>query len=330
MKSISIVIPNYNDGKILTRCLSAVRDQNYDQKKIEIVVADGGSTDNSSQICKKFQAKIVKESTGSPEGAKAVGIKNAKNELILMIDADTILPNRHWLKKMVACLEKEKQAIAAYTWRYSYKKSDKILNRYFALFGANDPLAYFLRKTDRQDYIFDKYRLLGKVEDKGNYFRVEFGKDRIPTLGANGFLIWKKYYDKLNFDEKSFYHIDVNVDLIEKGLNKYVVVKNDIWHASGESFFGYFKRRYRYLSELYLKESQKRRYKLYDPKTDCWKLVWFCVTSLTLIYPIIISIKGYRKIKDLAWFLHPVMCLGIMGVYTIAVLKNILSKLWRD
>lgn len=326
MKKVSVVIPSLNDAKLLSKCLISLREQDYDQSKIEILVIDGGSKDNTKKVCQKYKARFILERNGSPEMAKGVGVRKAKGEIILMLDCDNQLPTNNWLKEMMEVFSLEKEIVGVYTLRYLYRKKDKILNRYFSLFGVNDPVAWFLDKADRQSYLCENYNLLGKVTDKKKYFSVEFEKDKIPTLGANGFLIRKEMLNKAKIKEDKFFHIDINVDLIEKGFNKYGVVKNSIVHASGDNVWRFFGKRKRYMDELYLRDFEKRRYFLYDPEKDLVKIIFYCAYSLSVILPLLTSIYGYLKKKDLAWFLHPLMCLGMMWVYGSVVIKNVLSK----
>ncbi len=330
MKSISVIMATLNSEKTLKKCLKSVREQEYNQDKIEIIIADGGSTDKTIEIAKQYQTKIIPENTGSPEAAKAVALRQAKNELILQIDDDNILPNKKWLAKMVSLLDKETNIVGCYPWRYTYQKRDKILNRYFSLFGVNDPIAYFLNKADRQSYLSLKWTLSGKATDKGEYFLVEFDKENLSTVGANGFLIKKNLLMRANVDKKHFFHIDVNYDLIKKGYNKYVVVKNDIIHASGENFFKYLKKRQKYMNNLYLHDLLQRRYLIYNPQKDKIKIIVYSIYALTWIGPIIEALKGFVKIPDPAWFLHPIICFSIFWIYSLNTIKYIFKNILKN
>jgi len=310
-----------NSGPVLKTCLRSIREQEYDQEKIEIVVADGGSTNNTLGIIKKYGGKIIPENTGSPEAAKAVALKHAKNEIIFEVDDDNILPNRQWLAKMVSFFDKEPDITGCYPWRYKHRRKDKILNRYFSLFGVNDPVAYYLGRADRQSYISSKWKLAGRQQDKGDYFLVEFNTENLPTVGANGFLIKRDLLMKAKVDEKHFYHIDVNWDLVNQGHNKYVVVKNDIIHASGERFWHFFKKRKRYMEDLYLRDLNQRRYFIYKKERDQKKILGYSLYSATFILPTIEALRGFLKIPDPAWFLHPIVCFGIFWIYATSVIN---------
>ena len=54
---ISILITNYNKGKFLEKCLNSCLEQN--QKKVEIIICDNISTDESQIIIKKFVDKVI-------------------------------------------------------------------------------------------------------------------------------------------------------------------------------------------------------------------------------------------------------------------------------
>lgn len=311
-----------NSGLTLDACLKSVRTQDYDQSLVEVIIADGGSEDNTLEIAQKYGANITPENTGSPEAAKAIALKEAKNEIILEVDDDNILPDKNWLAKMVSVLEKEPEITGCYPWRYAWRKNDKILNRYFALFGANDPIAWFLNKADRQSYLSDQYALAGKFQDKGDYFLVEFNEDNLPTVGANGFLIRRDLLPKAQVDSNHFFHIDVNLDLVRQGDNQYAVIKNDIIHASGEGFWKFFQKRKRYLKELYLRDWPQRRYFLYHPKKDKLKIIGFSVYALSIVLPLLDSLRGYLKKRDRAWFLHPLVCFLIFWIYLFAIIKK--------
>ena len=321
MKSVSVILATLNGGEILKKSLKSIRCQNYDQKKIEIVCADGGSTDDTIKTLKKYGAKVICENTGSPEAAKGVALEYAKNEIVLEIDCDNILPDKNWLKKMVSCFDKEKDVVGVYPWRYKHKRNDKPLNRYFSLIGANDPVARYLGKADRQSHISQEWNLSGKAIDKKDYFLLEFDEKNLPTVGANGFLIKRNLLLKAKVKSGYFYHIDVNMDLVKKGFNKYIVVKNDIFHASGESLIYFLKKRKRYMEHLYLKDLSKRRYFIYDKQKDRKKIIGYSLWALTIIGPTIESARGYFKIRDWAWFLHPIICYFMFWIYFLSVVN---------
>lgn len=94
---ISIVIPAYNAGKYIEKCLQSIIYQNY--KDIEIIIVNDGSTDNTREICEKFvnqdsRIKLINTENKGAGSARNTGIDAAKGEYISFIDSDDyICPN---------------------------------------------------------------------------------------------------------------------------------------------------------------------------------------------------------------------------------------------
>ncbi|MEK7173130.1 MAG: glycosyltransferase family 2 protein [Patescibacteria group bacterium] len=328
---ISVVIATFNSARTIERCLSSLSAQNYPKEKIDLIVADGGSTDKTKEIVKKFGGKIVevpKEKQGA-EYNKGYGLQYITGEFILLIDHDNILPHRDWLNKMLAPLLRDCDVVAVEPLRYRYSKEFSLLDRYFALFGVNDPLPYYLGKADRLDYIHNYYNLLGKAEDKGDYYLVEFDQSNprnIPTLGANGFLIRRSFFEKSEHSPERYFHIDINVDLIKQGYTKYAFIKDDIIHLTNSKLFNFLRRRKSFMDRYYLENFSVRRYSVYYPSDDKLKLLFFIILTLTLIKPMIDSVRGWLKVHDIAWFFHPFMCLVVLYIYGLTAIKGFFRK----
>jgi len=97
--SISIITPTYNSAKTLASCLDSIKNQDY-KGDIEIIIADGGSTDSTLEIAQKYTDKIYPNPLKTGEAGKAAGVKHARNEIIALIDSDNILPSGDWLSSM--------------------------------------------------------------------------------------------------------------------------------------------------------------------------------------------------------------------------------------
>lgn len=327
---ISVVIPTYNSEKTLALCLASVRSQNYPQEQIEIILADGGSADSTKDIAKKYKARWIHidPKKQNVEYNKSTGLQHANGALVLFIDHDNILPNSALLRKMVIPLIKHPALVGVETLRYQYTKDSSLLDRYFALFGVNDPFAFYMGKADRLSYIYDTFPRSYNARDLGDYYVVQFSENHIPTIGANGFLVRKQLLLKhADASPGKYFPIDVNVDLIRKGFNTYAFVKDGIIHLSGfDDAWYYLRRRMLFIKQYHLSSNstgldKKRRYSLYEPK-DKWKLIWYIIISLTLVVPLIDSFRGYKKIQDPAWFINPFLCFGLVILYGFVILEH--------
>jgi glycosyltransferase involved in cell wall biosynthesis len=319
--NITIVIATYNSDRTLRECLKSIHAQNYPQNKIEVILVDAGSTDNTLKIGKKYDCRIIKKKNVHSEAAKAYGLQKAKGELVADFGSDNILPGKDWLNKIIAPLQNHKDVIASYPLRYHYRKNDTILNRYVALFGVNDTVPFYLGNADRQSYLYNGYTLSGNAETGLGYYIVKFSTQNMPTLGANGFVIRKKILQKAKVDPDHYFHIDVVYDLVKMGYDKFVVVDNSIIHDTADTFVSLLKKRERYFSKLYLEQIDRRRYRMVT-KDDYRNLLLFIIYSLTFIQPLILSIRGYIKKRDIAWFMHPIFCFFITFVYGKSIILN--------
>ena len=82
--SVSVVMATYNSQRTIKKALESVRNQNYPQKMIEIVIADGGSTDKTLSIAKKYKVRIihVPKELQNAEYNKGLAVNAAKNDIL--------------------------------------------------------------------------------------------------------------------------------------------------------------------------------------------------------------------------------------------------------
>lgn len=330
--TISVVIPTFNSERTVSKSLKSIREQNYPQEKIEVIVADGGSTDRTVEIVKKYKGKLIKvpSKLQGAEYNKGTGVNAAKNEIVLMLDSDNILPHKNWLKKMIVPFLENKNIVGVEPLRFHYDPKMTLLDRYFALLGGNDPVAYYFGKDSHLSWAFDTYNLFGKCVDKGAYYQVTFDPNQIPALGGNGAAMRRKLLLKeANSDPDHFFHIDVNVDLIRKGFDTYGLFKDSIIHLTNNKVIPFLLRRQFYIEKYHFQDLSKRRYSIYEPKKDRINLIKYVILSTTFIIPIFDAFRGFIKIRDLAWFLHPFMCFAMLVVYGLPTVKGELKRVTK-
>lgn len=95
---ISIIVPVYNAGKTLNKCISSILQQTF--KDWELILVNDGSTDNSALICDEYvqldkRIKVFHKSNGGVSSARNVGLDNAKGEWITFIDSDDWVENNY-------------------------------------------------------------------------------------------------------------------------------------------------------------------------------------------------------------------------------------------
>ena len=312
--TISILTITYNpDPHVFKQVLESIRNQDYPKNKIEHIVADGGSKKVIINLARKYNCSILvrKDLRNQSEARRAFALKKAKKEIILWLEADNTLPYPNSLKELIQPFIDVPDIISTFTLHYGHNKRMSLLDRYCAFLGGSDPVVFYLNKADRETWLMDKYTK-GKIISRGKrYDVVEFNQGNLPTVGDNGFLTRRKILLKANVSPQKYLHIDIYVDLLKLGYNRFGVVKSTtIEHDIGKGLLSLLRRRVLYVKRYSFKYLQSRRYSVFDinSKSDIKNLLKYIFFTITLVQPISMSIKGYIRVKDLAWFLHPLAC----------------------
>jgi len=329
--TITIVTLSLNPDECLwKKSLKSITYQNYPKDHIEHLVMDGGSIPQKLTIAKEFGCNIVSmpKFRNLGEARKGYGIQMAKGDLVVFIETDNILPDPDWFIEMVRPFQKRNDICAAFSMYHSYEKDMPALTKYSALIGINDPTVYYLGKSEklpRFETAYDKGTIL---EDNAAFTVVRFQKNNLPVLGDNGHMVRRNIINKVNSNPNRFVHTDAFMNLLSKGFDTYGVVKNSVIHYTGSSIYEFYRKRLMYKKTYGAESVGKRSYLVYNPKSadDVRRLLLFIVYSLTWIQPIYTSMKGYVKIHEPAWFLHPVMCFLATMSYGISEFSNLTER----
>jgi glycosyltransferase involved in cell wall biosynthesis len=107
MKLVSVIIPCYNYGWLLSETLDSMLAQTYPHW--EVLIIDDGSTDNSRTVAEDYQRRdkrfrYIYQANGGMSSARNRGLRVAKGEYIQFLDADDLLATRK-LELQVAFLD---------------------------------------------------------------------------------------------------------------------------------------------------------------------------------------------------------------------------------
>lgn len=94
MLKLSIIIPSYNQGRYIEETILSIINQNYPDK--ELIIIDGGSSDNSVDIIKKYEKHIsywVSEADEGQSDAINKGLNHATGDFVAWMNADDLYYN---------------------------------------------------------------------------------------------------------------------------------------------------------------------------------------------------------------------------------------------
>lgn len=123
---ISVVIPAFNEEKLISKTLQSLVDQKIDEE-FEVIVVDNNSTDQTVDIVKKFndkltKLKIVNQNKQGIAPSRNKGFEKARGQIIASTDSDEILP-KNWLEVITKTLGTDDDVVACFGPYLYYDKS---------------------------------------------------------------------------------------------------------------------------------------------------------------------------------------------------------------
>lgn len=93
----SIIIPAYNEEKLLSRCLKSILEADLPEN-FEIIVVNNASTDRTEEVAKSFpRIRVIREERKGVTRARQAGFQASDGDIVAFFDADTIV-TKHWFK----------------------------------------------------------------------------------------------------------------------------------------------------------------------------------------------------------------------------------------
>lgn len=114
--TVSVIVPNFNYGRFLTRCLDSIAAQSY--KNLEVFVVDGGSTDNSIEVIDSYAGRIpalrhLSEKDKGPADAINKGICHTTGAFLTWLNSDDALDPRA-IERAMAEFERDDRLALVY------------------------------------------------------------------------------------------------------------------------------------------------------------------------------------------------------------------------
>ena len=329
LPSVSFLVPTLNSARTLGECLRSVRGQDWPAGRVEIVVADAGSTDGTVGLARDAGAMVVPNPLRTGEAGKAAAAKAASGEILALVDSDNVLPDPGWLRRMAEPFS-DPEILASEPLRYDARPSDPPLVRYFARLGMNDPFCLFAGNYDRECAVTGRWTGLPvEAEDRGGHLAVRLRAGRpFPTIGANGFVIRRAALAAARWDPYWF-DVDILHDIAAAAPNGTALVakvKTGIVHLYCATMDD-FRRKQERRARDFLAFRVERAPAAAGARPALLPAAAKFAAATILGLPLALQARrGARRSPDPeAWALHGAACRATLRVYAAAAARKALG-----
>ena len=193
-QKISVIILNYNNEKVIHRCVSSLLEHNA-KYQYEIIVVDNKSTDESRENLERNfgdKIKLVRNDKNGCSSGRNLGVKNATGELIVFLDSDQWVVSDSWLDAGLWIME-NRRSVGAVSWGAGW----------FASEDCRGPIVdYFENRAISSDMLY---------------------RNDMSYLATSGFLMRKDLFDEIGgfdefYDPTCFEDTDLSLAINDKGL----------------------------------------------------------------------------------------------------------------
>ncbi len=289
---VSIVIPTLNAADLMPACLASIRKQDYPRDAYEILIADGGSTDETVAIAEAHQCTLLDATGMMAEAAKQLGFSKARGKYIALLDTDNEILHEDWLSRAVTALERHPDALAFES--YYFKHPDHThLNAYLTgLLQISDPCARIMASPLVRTAVEpDGVEVFALPEDGG-----------YPT-GANGFIFPKALVEK-GPDQESYHEAAFFPALMRQGIRKMLKIPGcGVHHHYVKGWGDYLKKRRRAMIIYMLRKEEIQE--TWDQGGIHFRKAWAVLYTASFIGPLIEGVVRAIIKRDPDWLLHP-------------------------
>ncbi len=327
----TIIMPTFNSEKTIGKALESIRRQKFDQSKIEILVIDGGSTDGTLEIAKKYQAVILPNPERVPEAAKRIGYEQARGKWIIKQDSDEVYMKSNQLAKRKKFIDSHPDVYCILTDKLYPGKNCGLCCAYLNYCG--DPFSYIVYKL-RGSVIQENKKFLFREDTEGNIYQYQNG-DRYP-IGDGGCTAFdiEKFRELFgeDYSRQEYVNLSTHKLLEETGLMGCIPGDN-IYHYSRAGLGTYLKKlRFKIHFNLNGKEESGSANALgyaaraqENPKYSRRKWL-FVLYAFSLVLPVFDSIKMALLRRDLSFLLHFVYTYYVLGVIAVEIIRKVLKR----
>lgn len=300
----------YNSDKTIEKALSSIRNQKFNQNEIEILVVDGGSTDRTIEIAKRYGATVLENPYRLPEPAKMIGLEYATGKYLCIMDSDEEVANDDMFEKRRKLLDSHRE-LKCLAIGYQTPSTADVCCHYINMVG--DPFTCFIYRTFKNSMEGLIIRDGKYYEELGSYI-AQYGKADIKPIGDSAVVMdlnYLKQHYKLVFE-----HVTTATlfDMIISDTKYVAYIKGDRnYHYSNSSLRTYLRKlKFRVVNNIFDAEGSGYSNKAAQNLKLSKRKYLFPLYAISLIFPIIDGLKMTINYKHWIFLLHPFFSLYVL------------------
>ncbi len=296
LPKVSCVIPTLNAGAILGLCLDAIRGQDYPQDRIEILVADGGSTDETIDLAKSHQAVLVENPKRIAEAGKQAAIARMTGDYVLFVDADNELASPDFIRLAVRALQSFPEALGVESYYLPSPRMSSFCVYLTRTMHIGDPVAWMMSVNP----------VLQGRDGEVERWTFPPGSKAFP-LGANGF-VYRRETLMLGRPADNFEDTQVALRIANAGRTTWLRLRGrGVRHYLVGGLWDFLRKRrrqtYHFLSRRH--HAKGTSWTDMQPSVPPWLALLYCVS---VFGPLWHTARGIWRTGDWHWLWHLIAC----------------------
>lgn len=312
LPKVSFLIPTLNAAGILENCLRSIEAQEYPAALKEIVVADGGSTDGTRELARRYGAVVLENPRRGYDSGKCVALAGSTGEFSIFVDADNEITHPDFTRRAVEALQRFPRALGFESYYLASPSMSSFCVYLSQLLHISDPVAWMMSVNPVRVGV-----------EEGGVERWTFPNGRLAfPMGANGFIFRRADLAHLTAQDL-FEDCTVVVEMARAGRAEWLRIPGRGVHHYVVSGLRDFVRKRRRQTFHFLAQRRERKvsWTQFGTTVPGWLACLYCAT---LLGPLWHTARGLVRTGHPAWLWHPVASVASVFGITWGVLTYLL------
>lgn len=317
LPGFTILIPTLNSERRLKRCLDSITGQDFPRENVQIVVADGGSSDGTLRVAREYGALVVENPLRLAEEGLRAGMPHAERELVTIFADDNEFARPDWLSTVWEIFRSD-PGLSAFFCRLGSSPDDPPVNKYYALVES-EPLTFYMNRNIR--YYLDHTPVQRINSTAYHKFDVEPGRPLV--WGANGLTCRTSFFRPVWRTDDYLGDTDAFQTMIERGHNRVAYTRDlCVYHHHVDTLASWRGKWERNFTQHFLKNVGTRNLNwLFVPHFNARLAAW---TAFSLVPVASVPLSVFRALRDRDWhwLYHPAAAFLQAATYVRIMLRT--------